>query len=148
MSPKHVPMPAQKPAKRMSEIAAGAKKDDKKAGLGAMGFADAEKALTPGAEAKSAKKKDSLSLGDEGPEVTELQLKLKRMSKEAEVDQELKAQFNPGKIDGKFGAKVAQAVQAVQSNNQLPMTGVYDAATAAALDEELSVLDQMQASME
>lgn len=123
------------------------KGSSKKAGLGAMDFAAAEKSLEPGAEAKSAKK-GALSLGDEGPEVTELQLKLKRMSKEAEVDQEFKAQFNPGKIDGKFGAKVAQGVKAVQSNNQLPMTGVYDAATAAALDEELSVLDQMKASME
>lgn len=130
----------------------------KKAGLGAMSFADAENALSPsgGASAKLDKstrpaksaKKGELRLGDEGAEVTALQLKLKRMSKEAEVDAEFKAEFNPGKIDGKFSARTENAVRAVQSNNNLPMTGVYDAATASALTQELSFLDQMKASME
>lgn len=122
----------------------GSAKD--KSALKGMSFAEGEKARAP--EGAADKKKDGLSLGDEGSEVTALQLKLKRMWKEAEVDADFKAQFNPGKIDGKFGAKVAQAVRAVQSNNNLPLTGIYDAATAAALDEELSVLDQMKASME
>lgn len=136
-----------KPKTTSTERAKGA--SSKKAGLGAMSFADAEKSLSPeaGASAKPAKK-GALQRGDEGPEVTDLQLKLKRMSKEAEVDADFRAELDPGKIDGKFGAGTERGVRAVQSNNQLPLTGVYDVQTAAALAQELDVLDQMKASME
>jgi len=137
-------------AKKSAPEAGDAPKGGKdKSALKGMSFADGEKALAPeGARPKAdgGKKKGALSLGDEGPEVTALQVKLARMSKEAEVDPDFKALFNPGKVDGKFGAKLEGAIRALQSNNQLPLTGVYDAATAAALDQELSFLDQMGAA--
>ncbi len=68
-------------------------------------------------KADGGKKKGALSLGDEGPEVTALQVKLARMSKEAEVDPDFKALFHAGKVDGKFEAKLEGAIRALQSNN-------------------------------
>jgi peptidoglycan hydrolase-like protein with peptidoglycan-binding domain len=149
MSKQHVPKAAANKAAAVTGEAPRASKA--KSDLKAMSFAEGEKALAPEAakpKAVGAGKKDGLSLGSHGAEVSALQAKLARLSKEAEVDADFKALLDPGKIDGKFGARLEAAIKALQSNNQLPMTGLYDAATAAALDDELSVLDQMRASVE
>ncbi|MDO5112559.1 MAG: peptidoglycan-binding protein [Clostridia bacterium] len=45
----------------------------------------------------------------------------------------LRAGFNPGTIDGLFGTRTQAALIAFQNARSLPATGVYDAATAAAL---------------
>lgn len=125
--------------------AGGRSKKSKKDELRGMDFAAGEAALKPGAE-KKAGKKGELSRGSEGPEVEALQHKLKRISVEGQMDQDFLAQFDVGKVDGKYGARTVTAVQALQSNNQLPLTGVFDAATAAALDEEIGFLDMIMSS--
>ncbi len=126
--------------------AGGGAKKSKKDALRGMDFAAGEAALAPGAEKKPAGKKGELSRGSEGPEVEALQHKLKRISVEGQMDQEFLAEFDVGKVDGKYGARTVTAVKALQSNNQLPLTGVFDAATAAALDQEISFLDMMMSS--
>lgn len=114
--------------------------------LKAMSYEQGAAALAP-KDAKGGGEKAGLKRGDRGPEVVALQTALKRMSLEAQVDAEFKAMFDPGVIDGVYGGGVAEAVKAIQSNNNLDMTGVYDAETAQALADDLSYLDMMQASM-
>lgn len=62
-----------------------------------------------------------LAVGDEGPQVQELQRRLRA------------AGFRPGQLDGKFGAKTQDAVKAFQKAHGLPVTGIVDRRTAEAL---------------
>jgi hypothetical protein len=59
-------------------------------------------------------------LGDRGTAITNLQRDLKKLG------------FDPGPIDGVFGAKTEIALKAFQNQAGLPATGVYDHATSVA----------------
>jgi lysozyme len=63
-----------------------------------------------------------LAQGNRGPLVTVLQQKLQRKG------------FNPGAIDGVFGAATRSALIAFQRSKKLSLTGVSDAPTQRALD--------------
>lgn len=69
--------------------------------------------------------------GDEGADVKQLQVNLIRLG------------FSCGKwgADGDFGDCTQQAVEAFQRANSLDVTGVYDAATRAAMEAALDALD-------
>jgi len=72
----------------------------------------------------------TIQMGSRGPEVKGLQLKLKA------------AGFNPGDIDGIFGKHTLAALKHFQETyEELADTGVFDAETAAALDQALVVRD-------
>jgi len=47
-----------------------------------------------------------------------------------------RAHFSPGEIDGTYGGNVRQAIRGFQKLTQLPVTGVIDRATWAALDTD------------
>ncbi|HEV7817161.1 MAG TPA: L,D-transpeptidase [Janthinobacterium sp.] len=47
-----------------------------------------------------------------------------------------RAHFSPGEIDGAYGGNLRQAIRGYQKLNQLPVTGVIDAATWAALETD------------
>lgn len=74
----------------------------------------------------------TLRNGDEGADVKQLQLNLIRLG------------FSCGKwgADGEFGDCTEQAVEAFQRAHRLDETGVYDAATRAALEKALDEADE------
>ena len=63
----------------------------------------------------------TLQSGDRGPDVLSLQQTLKAKG------------FDPGDLDGDFGPMTQGQVKALQLATHLPITGVYDIATATAL---------------
>ena len=72
----------------------------------------------------------TIQMGSRGAEVKDLQLKLKA------------AGFDPGDIDGVFGKNTAAALKHFQETyDELADTGLFDAETAAALDQALVVRD-------
>jgi peptidoglycan hydrolase-like protein with peptidoglycan-binding domain len=56
------------------------------------------------------------------------------------------AGYDPGPIDGVYGPETAAAVQRLQTDNGLPVTGFIDEATARALQEKLDTVGQQDAA--
>jgi predicted lipoprotein with Yx(FWY)xxD motif len=54
------------------------------------------------------------------------------------------AGYDPGPIDGVYGPKTVEAVEQLQTDSELPVTGFVDEATARALQEKLAAVGQQQ----
>jgi predicted lipoprotein with Yx(FWY)xxD motif len=55
------------------------------------------------------------------------------------------AGYDPGPIDGVYGPKTSAAVEQLQTDSELPVTGWVDEATARALQDKLAAVGQQQA---
>ncbi|HZB43113.1 MAG TPA: peptidoglycan-binding protein [Ilumatobacter sp.] len=53
--------------------------------------------------------------------------------------------YDPGPIDGVYGPKTVAAVEQLQTDSELPVTGFVDEATARALQEKLAAVGQEEA---
>jgi len=128
-------------SKVAAEAAPKVEKGKDKAALKAMSFAEGESTLAPqGAEQGDLKK------GSKGPRVVALQKALQRIAKSGAMgDKSLVPYFKAAfgvDADGEYGAATERAVIELQRNAMLPMDGVYEEGTAAALDEVIAALDQ------
>jgi len=71
-----------------------------------------------------------LRKGQDGAEVKELQGNL------------IKLKYEPGPVDGKFGAKTEAAVRAFQKDNSLPTDGIWDNECQERMNERLGIIHE------